>query len=228
MFTSLINLFYPKLCAGCASFLLAGETVICAHCRHEIPITNHLATAENEAMKKFYGKVPVEFAAAFMYFHKKGIVQEMIHQLKYKGNEAIGTAIGDWYVAELQYFELLRSVDVIIAVPLHPKKLRERGYNQVTAFGLALSSRLNLRYQEGLLIRKQYSKTQTRKTLLGRTEVNAQSIFEVEFDENDHGKHFLLIDDVLTTGSTLEACSRALLKIPRSKVSIICMAMSHS
>ena len=228
MFTSLLNLFYPKLCAGCASFLLEGETAICSRCRHEIPLTNHLATTDNEAMKKFYGKVPVVFAAAFMYFHKEGIVQQMIHQLKYKGNEAIGTAIGDWFSADLQHYNIIRSIDVVIAVPLHPKKFRERGYNQVTAFGEALSNNLNLPCQEGLLIRNQYSKTQTRKTLLGRTEVNKQSVFDVRFEEKDHGKHFLLIDDVLTTGSTLEACSRALLTIPGSKVSIICMAMSHS
>lgn len=228
MFTSLINLFFPKLCAGCTSFLLEGENVICSRCRHEIPITNHIADPENEAMKKFYGKVPVEFAAAFVYFHKKGIVQEMIHRLKYKGAEDIGTAIGDWFAHDLEPLVLANAIDVIVAVPLHRKKLRERGYNQVTAFGSALSQNLNLPFQEGLLVRNIYSKTQTRKSLLGRTEVTTQSIFDVVYKPLDHGKHFLLIDDVLTTGSTLEACARALLKIPGSKVSIICMAMSHS
>lgn len=228
MFTSLINLFFPKVCAGCTCFLLSGENVICSRCRHEIPLTNHTADPNNEAMKKFYGKVPVVFVATFMYYHKKGIVQEMIHQLKYKGFEAIGTAIGDWFSEELQAVAILKSVDAIIPVPLHRKRLRERGYNQVTAFGLSISQNLNLPYQETLLVRTVYSKTQTRKGLLGRTEVNSQNIFDVNYAPIDHNKHYLLIDDVLTTGSTLEACARALLKIPGAKVSIVCMAMSHS
>jgi len=228
MFTSLINLFYPPVCAGCDSFLLASENVICSRCRHEIPITNHHLDAQNEAMKKFYGKIPVVFAATFVFYHKKGIVQELIHNLKYRGMESIGSMMGNWYANDLKSIELLEDVDEIIPVPLHRRKLKERGYNQVTEFGLALSENLGLNYNPDLLVRNVNSKTQTKKNLLGRSEVGRQEIFDVVFSERDHGKHFLLIDDVLTTGSTLEACGRALLKIPNSKISIVCMAMSHS
>lgn len=227
MFKSIINLFFPKVCSGCSAFLLSNENVICTVCRHNIPLTSHLLNPQNEAFKKFYGRIPVLHTSAIFYFHKKGIVQELIHNLKYKGHEEIGTILGEWYAEDLKKIELLKSVDEIIPVPLHRKKLKERGYNQVTTFGKALSSGLNLAYNDSLLIRNVYSKTQSKKNLLGRTE-GIETIFDVSFTEKDHHKHFLLIDDVITTGATLEACSRALLKIPGSKISIICMAMAQS
>jgi ComF family protein len=212
---------------GCNSFLLANENVICTVCRHEIPLTNHYLNPENEAFKKFYGKIPVEFTSTLVYYHKKGIVQEMIHSLKYRGHEEVGAIFGDWHAEDLKKVSIINTVDAIIPVPLHKKRLKERGYNQVTTFGLALSKHLKINYDTSILKRNVYSKTQVKKNLLKRTEVIG-NIFEVEFTEKDHNKHFLLIDDVLTTGSTLEACSRALLKIPGAKISIVCMAMSHS
>ncbi|MDP3680779.1 MAG: ComF family protein [Flavobacterium sp.] len=227
MFESIINLFFPKVCSGCSSFLLSNENVICTVCRHDIPLTNHHLNPENDAFKKFYGRIPVVHTSALFYFHKKGIVQELIHNLKYKGHEEIGAILGEWYAEDLKTIELLQSADEIIPVPLHRRKLKERGYNQVTAFGTALSSSLNIDYNDSLLIRNVYSKTQSKKNLLGRTE-GIESTFDVSFTEKDHNKHFLLIDDVITTGSTLEACSRALLKIPGSKISIVCMAMAQS
>ncbi len=226
MIQSLINLFFPKACAGCNSFLLSDENVICTSCRHEIPLTNHHKTKNNEAFSKFYGRIDLEFAAALFYFHKKGIVQEMIHKLKYKGHQEIGAVIGFWYAEELLFVEELKDADYIIPVPLHKKRLKERGYNQVTSFGEALSKSLNVPYNETILERNVYSKTQTKKTFLGRSDVTT-SIFGVQFDESHHNKHFLLIDDVITTGSTLESCCRELMKIPGAKVSIVCMAMTQ-
>ena len=226
MFKGLLNLFFPKSCAGCHSFLLSDEIVICTSCRHEIPLTNHHKTINNETFQKFYGKLPVEFASSLFYFHKKGIVQEMIHKLKYKGHEEIGETIGNWYAEDLKLLEHFATIDLIIPVPLHKKKFRERGYNQVTKFGEALSKGLEIPYNDAILVRNVYSKTQTRKNLLGRTAV-IENIFDVRFSEAHHNKHFLLIDDVITTGSTLEACGRALLKIPGAKISIVSMAMSH-
>ena len=227
MFESIINLFFPKVCSGCNSFLLTNENVICTVCRHDIPLTNHHLNPENDASKKFYGRIPILHASALFYFHKKGIVQQLIHNLKYKGHEEIGSIVGEWYSEDLSRMEFIQTVDEIIPVPLHPRKLKERGYNQVTVFGKALSSSLNLTYNDSLLIRNIYSKTQSKKNLLGRTE-GIETIFDVSFSERDHNKHFLLIDDVITTGSTLEACSRALLKIPGARISIVCMAMAQS
>jgi ComF family protein len=227
MFKSIINLFFPPVCSGCHSLLISNENVICTLCRHNLPLTNHHINPENEAFKKFYGRIPVEYASALLYFHKKGIVQELIHNLKYKGQEEIGTVLGEWYAEELRNLAIIKSVDQIIPVPLHKRKLRERGYNQVTNFGLALSKNLNLDYNDSVLLRKIYSKTQSKKNLLHRSD-GIDTTFDVSFTEKDHNKHFLLIDDVITTGSTLEACSHALLKIPGAKISVVCMAMAHS
>jgi ComF family protein len=226
MFKSLINLFFPEVCAGCDSFLLASENVICTVCRHNIPMTNHHQIHQNEAYQKFYGKLPVEFVSTMCFFHKKGIVQEMIHKLKYKGHQEIGTAVGDWYAEALKTIAVFKEIDEIIPVPLHRKRLRSRGYNQVATFGKALSENLSIAYNDRLLVRNIYSKTQTKEDRIGRT-ANSQSVFDVSFSEKDHNKHFLIVDDVLTTGATLESCGRAIAKIPGAKISIVCMAMSH-
>lgn len=227
MLKHLINLFFPRICASCTTILLTNESVICTSCRHNLPLANHHLAHENEAYKKFYGRIPVVHASAFLYFHKKGIVQELIHKLKYKGHEEIGTLLGHWYGQDLKQVLSDQKPDVIIPVPLHHRKQKERGYNQVTTFGLALSEELEITYNTNLLSRAVYTKTQSKKNLLGRTE-GIETLFAVSFTNEDHGKHFLLIDDVITTGSTLEACSRALLKIPNAKISIVCMAMAQS
>jgi len=227
MLNSLINLFFPKVCAGCKSFMGTNESVICTVCRHELPLTNHHLNPENEAFKKFYGRIPVENVSALLYFHKKGMVQEMIHNLKYKGHQEIGSLLGEWYATILKDCPIANEVDVVIPVPLHKKRLKERGYNQVTNFGLLLSENFKIPLNDSILKRKVYSQTQSKKNLLGRTE-GIETVFDVVFTEEDTNKHYLLIDDVLTTGATLEACSKALLKIPGAKISIVCMAMAHS
>jgi len=191
-----------------------------------MPLTQYHLDAKNEAIKKFYGKVDIQFASAFLYFNKKGMVQELIHNLKYKGHEEIGTALGNWYAEDLKEVSLEIPFDVVIPVPLHKRKFKERGYNQITTFGKAIAEGFDIPFNENILLRKVYSKTQSKKDLLGRSE-NIESIFDVEFTETAHNKHFLIVDDVLTTGATIEACSRALLKIPGAKISTICIAMAH-
>ncbi|RYJ39475.1 Amidophosphoribosyltransferase [Flavobacterium anhuiense] len=226
MINYLINLFFPKVCSGCHSLLLQNETVFCTVCRHEMPLTQYHLNPKNEAVKKFYGKIDVQFASAFLYFNKKGMVQELIHNLKYKGHQEIGTVLGNWYAEDLKELQLEIPFDAVIPVPLHKRKFKERGYNQVTTFGKAIASGFEIPFAENILIRKLYTKTQSKKNLLGRSE-NIENIFDVRFNESDHNKHFLIVDDVLTTGATLEACSKALLKIPGTKISILCMAMAH-
>ena len=205
---------------------MSNETVICTRCRHEMPLTQYHLDTKNEAVKKFYGKIEIQHASAFLYFNKKGMVQELIHNLKYKRHEEIGFVLGNWYVADLKELNLETPFDVVIPVPLHKRKFRERGYNQVTTFGKALAEGLNIAFDDAVLYRKKYSKTQSKKNLLGRSE-NIENIFDVHFSTENQNKHFLIVDDVLTTGATLEACSRALLKIPGAKISIVCMAMAN-
>lgn len=226
MFQNSINLFFPPVCAGCNSLLLANEAVICTICRHNFPLTYHHLNPENEVFKRFYGRVPLEYASALFYFEKKGIVQQLIHNLKYKGQEEIGTILGQWYAEDLKKVAILKSVDAIIPVPLHEKKFKARGYNQITKFGESLSKELNITYNPHLLVRDIYAKTQSKKSFSNRNEA-AKTVFEALFTEKDRCNHFLLIDDVITTGATLEACSHILLKIPNAKISMVCIAMTH-
>lgn len=204
-----------------------NETVICTSCRHELPLTNHHSETKNEIIKKFYGRIPIEFGAAMFYFHKKGIVQQLIHNLKYQNHQEIGTMLGKWYGEELKFLEIVKNTDFIIPVPLHKKRLKKRGYNQVEKFGLALSSLLKVPYNDSILYRNIYSDTQTQKSFFGRTTIK-KDLFDVVFSEIHQGKHFLLIDDVITSGTTIEACAKALLKIPDAKISIVAMAYTHS
>lgn len=227
MLKYLINLLFPKLCLGCNSLLLHNENIICSECNHNLPYTNHHILENNDTTKKFYGIIPIEFSAAMLYFHHKGIVQNLIHYLKYKGHQEIGTMLGKWYAVDLKSVDTLETVSEIIPVPLHKKRLEERGYNQVTSFCEALSSELKIPYKTDLLYRNQYSKTQTKKDKEHRKEIT-ESLFDVRFTNEDHNKHFLLVDDVMTSGATLEACAKALLKVPNSKVSIITIAYTVS
>lgn len=227
MINALFNLIFPTACLCCSQFLSENEVVICTQCRHEIPLTNHHISPENEIMTKLYGRLPLEYASAMMHYAKKGIVQDLIHNLKYRGHQEVGTLLGAWYGATLRDCEMLQTVDTVIPIPLHKSKLRKRGYNQVTNFGKMLSQQLNCLYDEDILQRIQQSKTQTFKNLLSRNEVKSQ-MFRANFTEAHHNKHLLLIDDVMTTGATLEAAGKALLQIPEVKISIVCMAMTHS
>ncbi|MCG9792091.1 ComF family protein [Flavobacterium algicola] len=226
MLKSVINLFFPPICTGCKNLLLPNEKIICTICRHEIPLTNHHLLHENEAMGKFYGRIDLQHASTLFYFHKKGIVQELIHNLKYRGHEEIGVLIAEWYLVDLKKITALKDADYIIPVPLHPKKLKSRGYNQVHSFAQTLSKGLQIECNEKLLFRTKYTKTQSKKNLLGRSDA-IQDAFDVVYSDREHHKHFLLVDDVLTTGATLESCCRALQKIPGAKISIVCMAMAQ-
>ncbi|MCH3883717.1 ComF family protein [Tenacibaculum aquimarinum] len=220
------QLFYPNLCTTCNNKLLKGETVICAVCRHDLPIINHTDYKNNRVAQTFFGRIPIEKATSFLYFRKVGKTRELIHSLKYKGNQEIGAFLGSWFGEILNESNQFSDVDYIIPVPLHKKRLQERGYNQLTKFGEVLSEILKIPYNNNVLIRISSTKTQTYKERFERFS-NSQTNFTLTDFTKFKNKHILLIDDVITTGATLESCCNELLKTENIKISIVTMAFTE-
>ena len=219
-------LFYPKLCAICENKLVTNENILCTYCRHDLPLTGYTDYRKNKVTEIFYGRVPIEKGMSLFFFRKKGKVKALIHQLKYKGNEEIGSFIGNWFGELLSESKEFEGVDYIIPVPLHKNKFKKRGYNQVTKFGETLSVILNIPYKEQLLIRASSTKTQTLKQRFDRF-INIDTQFLLTDVSYCKDKHILLIDDVITTGATLEACSKELLKTKGIQISIATMAFTE-
>lgn len=219
----IFNIFFPEVCLSCDEHLSNNEDTICLTCRHDLPLTNFSFEKDNLVEKSFYGRIPIIDATALFYFLKKGKVQQLIHELKYNKQQQVGTFIGNWLAAEIIDSNRFKYIDYIIPVPLHRKKLKIRGYNQVTTFGKSLAEKLNIKYTEDLLIKISSANTQTKKLRLDRWK-NVQELFVVRNNFNLENKHILLIDDIITTGSTLEACCKAFANIKGLKISIACMA----
>ena len=224
---NLLNVLFPVFCNGCSNLLLKNENVICAKCIHNLPFTYHHNIKETEIDKVFYGLLPFEFGAALLYFNKKGISQNLIHNLKYKNRQEIGTYLGDLYASELQHLEAFKTIDFIIPVPLHKKRFYERGYNQVTTFCKAIEKNLTIPILDDVLVKTQYLKSVTDKSKEGRLAHN-KNVFSIENQHKIEGKHILLIDDVFTTGATIESCAKEILKIKNTKISILTIAYSQS
>jgi len=219
----LFGLFFPNLCLGCGQPLIKGEEVICSICHFHLPKTYFHNDPENPLNRVFWGRVNLEAVTAYLYFQKGSTVQHLLHQLKYKGRPEIGHRIGKWYGLELRQADIFRDVDLIIPVPLHPRKHRTRGYNQSQMFAEGLAAVMTAELETRCLYRKVDSKTQTRKSRYNRWE-NVESIFAVNHPERIKDCHILLVDDVITTGATLEACARALLEVPGVKASVATIA----
>lgn len=226
MIKSLKNIFYlffPDTCYTCESVLQDGENHLCTNCLHELPLTNFCTEKDNIIEKIFYGRIPLQAATTLFYFHKKGNVQKLIHQLKYKGNQNIGQFSGNWLGENIMQSNRFDKIDCIIPVPLHPKKLKQRGYNQLTVFGNSLSNILNKPFYDDILLRKEHNEAQAFKKLSERSEVK-DNIFEIINSDKIKNKHILLIDDVITTGATLESCSISILKVAGTKISLATIA----
>lgn len=198
----LLGLFYPKLCPACGS-RLSEQLVICMNCENSLPLTNFHLQADNVIAKQFWGRVEVEAVAACYYFTKGSKIQQLIHQLKYKGNQEVGELIGKLYGLSLKE-SVFDQIDLIIPVPLHPEKLKKRGFNQSTSFAKGLSEALQKPYYEDAVIRTSYTETQTKKSRWNRW-LNVSEAFEVAQPKILHQKNILVVDDVITTGATMEA-----------------------
>ena len=226
MVKNLLNLFFPKVCYACSNLLLDNEKQICTTCRHDLPITN-FHFEDNETIKKvLYGRVNLELATALLRFEKKGIVQQLLHNLKYRGHETIGKILGEWLGGELKTIEAYKNIDGIIPVPLHKRKLRKRGYNQVEKFGKAIAKALEVDYIDNVLLKTTATKTQVFKKRIARWN-NSNEIFTIQNESLIKGKHILLVDDIITTGATVEACSNMINKAENVKISVATMAIAQ-
>lgn len=212
-------LFYPNVCVVCGEELLHAEECICLRCLYKLPRTFNFKEKENAAERLMAGRVPFERIASFCHFTKGGVLPPLIHQLKYHHRSEIGYLLGRLFGEDLRGSDFLRPVDLILPVPLHPRKEQIRGYNQAEMIAKGLSEASSLPMSVGNLIRVVFNPTQTKRTKSERWE-NVRDIFEVKEPEALSEKHILLVDDVITTGSTLEACGVALQNCKGLKVSM--------
>ncbi|HNS16203.1 MAG TPA: phosphoribosyltransferase family protein [Bacteroidales bacterium] len=220
-----VGLVFPEVCAACGSPLVLNEHLICSSCLLHLPRTYFSRERDNPVSQVFWGKLEVYSATALFLFKKGSGVQHLLHQLKYKGNREVGIYLGALLGDELLESELFNTVEAVVPVPLHPRKKRKRGYNQSEVVAEGICRSLTACLDTRTLVRVQYSETQTKKSRYKRWE-NVRDIFTVTSDTHLAGKHVLLVDDVLTTGSTMEACAGALLKIPQLILSIACIAFA--
>lgn len=221
-----LSLFYPRVCQACENSLYKGEEVICTNCIYHLPRTDYHQHYDNPLMQYFRGNVKIDAAASCYYFNKGMKIQKMIHRFKYKGQKEIGSKIGELYGFELLKSSLFQAVDIILPVPLHISRLRSRGYNQSDYFAQGLSKSMNIPSLPDCLKRSKKTETQTRKSRFSRWQ-NVEEVFFVAHPADIAGKHILLVDDVITTGSTLSACAETLIKKTNGKVSIATIACSY-
>jgi ComF family protein len=206
---SILNLFYPRVCAACGESLLKDEETVCLKCRYLLPKTGYELNPDNPLAQTFYGRVKFHAVTACFFFAKSGKVQHLIHELKYKGNKEAGVFLGQQLGETIKDAPLFQGIDYLIPVPLHPKREKQRGYNQSLMIAKGINEVTGIPIGDKYLIRAVNTATQTKKSAEERYK-NVKDIFEVRFPEELEGKHVLLIDDVLTTGATLESCAHQL------------------
>ncbi len=226
MLRDLAYLFFPIYCAACDKPLYKNERLLCTTCRHILPLSNFHNVNAKKIEKVFYGRIKIENATSLFVFQKHGLVQNLIHNLKYRGREEIGIEIGRWLAEEISQNSDYQSIDAIIPVPLHKKRLRERGYNQVETFGVEIAKKLNVKYIDSVLKKNSYTSKQSKRGKLSRW-VNTSETFGIQNESLLKNKHILLVDDIVTTGATIEACVNTLKTIPGIKISIATMAITE-
>jgi ComF family protein len=226
LFDDFISLFFPKTCYACGNNLFTGERIICTSCLVHLPKTHFHNDPNNPLSKIFWGRVKIESATSLYFFRKGGKVQHLIHQFKYKGHQEIGIYLGELLGRDLEQSNGFSSIDSIIPVPLHEKKIRKRGFNQSEIFAKGLADSMKKELDTTSVIRTVATTTQTKKSRYKRWE-NVKEIFVISNVERLSGKHILLVDDVITTGATMEACIQALLQAPGVRVSVASIACTQ-
>ncbi len=219
----LINLFYPPVCAACRSVLVKQEKHICVSCLYYLPKTNFHLDDDNYMSQLFWGRVKIEAAASLYYFEKGSKCRKLLHQIKYKGKKDIALFLGKIYGLELSRAGKFKDTDILIPVPLHCSREKQRGFNQSEWFARGLAISMGKEVLKDQLIRFAGSETQTKKSRIERWE-NVENSFRLTNPERFENKHILLVDDVVTTGATLESCASVLLKTQGVVISILTIA----
>lgn len=224
--SDLLKLLYPECCLACSEVLSKGEEQICLACQRKLPVTGFHENFQShrlyEQMSLFF---PFTHIQAYLFFNKKSGVQRLLHGLKYYGKGEIGELLGRWHGAELAEKKLNRHYDLIVPVPLHPRKKSARGYNQAELYGKGLSEAIGVPQVPEAMLRTSFTKTQTRKSREERLE-NVRKVFRVSQKEAVIGKRILLVDDVITTGATLESCAVRLSEAGAKSVGAASIAFS--
>ncbi len=218
-FKDFISLFYPEVCITCGEGLAEKEEFICTPCLYKLPKTDYHNHPANTLYKVFYGRAEIKAAAAYCYYSKGGMVQDLVHEIKYNCKNELGVCFGKWYGADLKNVPPFSELDYIIPVPLHPEKLKRRGYNQSACFAEGLSKTMNVPVLPNGLKRLKNTETQTNKSRFSRWE-NVKDVFAIDNKEQLQGKHVLIVDDIITTGATMEACIHVLNAVPVASVSV--------
>ncbi|MBF6597408.1 MAG: ComF family protein [Fermentimonas sp.] len=219
LINNLIKLFLPEVCVACSVELLQSESGACLKCLYKLPRTNNFLKENNSAEILMAGRIPFERIATFSYFADGGVLRPMIHKLKYNNGRDIGFLLGKIFGEDLLQSDFIKNIDIIVPVPLHPKKQRLRGYNQAEIIAYGLSEAAKIPVITNNLTRVVFNPTQTKRTKTERWK-NVCGIFEIKDTSIFEGKHILLVDDVITTGSTIEACGNALQNCDKLKISI--------
>jgi ComF family protein len=221
-----ISLLFPELCNACGTNLYQGENEICIKCLYNLPYTDYQIYPDNRVAKQLWSRLPCNAAMAMLYFKKGTRVQNLIHSLKYKDKTEVGVKLGQLLGTRLKLGSLYDGIDLIIPVPLHLKKERQRGYNQSKYIADGIAETLNIPVSSSHLLRNKETESQTKKSRYTRYE-NMTSVFYMQNADELKNKHILLVDDVITTGATLEACGLSLLNCGIKKLSIAALAFAE-
>jgi len=221
----LSRLFYPHNCVGCGYELYDTRHLLCLKCLAGLPYSGFEKSPDNYVARIFSGRLPFQKATSWLFFAKAGITQTLIHQLKYRGNIELGEYLGRQMGTQLGKAEWFKDIDVLIPLPLNQKKLNIRGFNQSTVLCQGLNAATGIPVEEVAVMRTIFTETQTRKSRLQRW-TNVEHVFDLQNAGHLQGRHALLVDDVITTGATMDACGQILLKVPGLKLSLLSLAVA--
>ena len=224
---SFSHLFFPHSCAGCGNDLISEGQLLCIKCISELPLTGFELHPDNPIEKIFWGKLSIHYGTSLLYFSKDSVLQNLLHQFKYKGKKEIGFYFGKMMGDAIMRSARFEDIDALIAIPLFASKEKKRGYNQATVLCEGMSQILNLPVLKNAVIRSTSTETQTHKSRIERWQ-NINGKFEIKDLKSLQNKHVLLVDDVTTTGATLEACMITLLNAGNIKVSVATLACTLS